>query len=211
MEHNLAGLRQRVLLDKLDDDEFDPGIVDRFINDTQRNIFNQFELPFQEKIFRGAIPAGSTMFQLPSDLAIMQSQSVSGVSNFGSLQTDFRSFFRRNPDIENAKVAAPSQWALYGGNVLLNAPTDKEYTMTLFYIRKPKTLVEDGDVPEIPEEFNELLVLGAFKRILQRNEDFDLAREVTAEYQEQLMLLVNRYGFRESDGPIKIQNQQRRG
>ena len=211
MEYNLAGLRQRVLVDKLDDDEFDAEIVDRFINDTQRDIFNQFELPFQEKIFRGTIPAGSTMFELPSDMALMQSQSMAGVSGFANLQTDFRTFFRNNPDVDNSRVGAPSQWTMYGRNVLLNAPTDKDYTMTIFYIRKPKNLLENGDVPEIPEEFSELLVLGAFRRVLQRNEDFDLAREVESEYQNQLMLLVNRYGFRESDGPIKMPNQQRRG
>ncbi len=31
MEYNLAGIRKRVLVDKLDDEEFDPEIVDNFI------------------------------------------------------------------------------------------------------------------------------------------------------------------------------------
>ena len=73
------------------------------------------------------------------------------------------------------------QWeALYGGNIMLSAPTDKDYTMTMFYIKKPKTLVDNTDVPELPEEFEELLVLGAYKRILDRNEDFDLGASVEA-------------------------------
>ena len=78
MSYNLAGIRKRVLVDKLDDDEFDPEVVDNFINDTLRSIYNQFELPFQEKIFQGTIPAGSTMFRLPSDLAQLQGQSLGG-------------------------------------------------------------------------------------------------------------------------------------
>jgi len=208
MEYNLAGLRKRVAVDKLDDEEFDPEIIDNFINDTQRDIFNQFELPFQEKIFQGAIPAGATMFQLPSDVALIQSQTLSGVYNFGERKTKWREFFRLHPDAINSPAGAPVRWTLYAGNVLLSAPTDKEYTMTIFYIRKPKTLTQNGDVPEIPEEFSELLVLGAYRRVLARNEDFDLAREVNAEYQAQLTLLVNRYGFRESNGPIKMKNQQ---
>lgn len=209
MDYNLAGLRQRVLVDKLDDDEFDPNIVDRFINDTQRDIFNQFELPFQEKIFQGTIPAGATMFQLPNDVALIQSQTLAGVRNFAQLKCDWRNFFQAYPDVANETPAQPSYWTQYAGNILLSAPTDQEYTMTLFYIKRPTKLEEDANVPELPEEFAELLVLGAFIRILKRNEDFDLAAQESIEYQRILTLLVNRYGFRAADGPIKMKNQQR--
>lgn len=208
MEYNLAALRQRVLVDKLDDEEFDAGIVDRFINDTQRNIFNQYELPFMEKIFQGTIPAGVTMFKFPDDVALVQSHSVQGIPRFTDRQTDFRSFFKQHNDTLNAPVSSILSWTLYAGNMLLSAPTDKDYLMSLFYIKKPKKLSLDADVPELPEEFSELLVLGAYMRILKRNEDFELAREVKAEYDEQLTLLVNRYGFREADGPLKMKNQQ---
>ena len=211
MQYNLAGIRQRILVDKLDDDEFDPQIVDNFINDAQRDIFNQFELPFQEKIFQGTIPAGSTMFQLPNDLAQMQSQTIAGASGFDGRKVAWRDFFRAHPDVANATPGAPSQWTQYAGNILLSTPTDKDYTMTLFYIRKPKTLTQNSDVPEIPEEFSELLILGAFKRILERNEDFDLANEVEVDYQRILLQLVNRYGARDADGPIIMKNMQRRG
>jgi len=208
MEYNLAGIRQRVLVDKLDDEEFDPQVVDNFINDTQRDIFNQYELPFQENIFQGVIPAGSTIFKLPKDVAQIQSQSVLGIPGFADRKTDWRSFFRQHNDIANAPAGSITQWALYGGNVLLSAPTDVDYTMTMFYIKKPTTLKQDDDVPELPEEFEELLVLGAFMRIQNRNEDFDLAKETFAEYTRQLNLLVGRYGFREANGPIKMKNQQ---
>lgn len=211
MEYNLAGIRQRILVDKLDDDEFDPQIVDNFINDTQRDIFNQFELPFQEKIFRGTIPAGSTIFQLPSDVAQVQSRTVAGVPGFNGMKMQWRDFFRSYAGADNATPSAPTRWTQYAGNILLNAPTDKDYTMTLFYIRKPKTLTENGDVPEVPEEFSELLVLGAFKRILERNEDFDLANEVEVDYQRILLQLVSRYGARDADGPIRMKNMQIRG
>jgi hypothetical protein len=208
MEYNLAALRQRVLVDKLDDEEFDSGVVDRFINDTQRNIFNQYELPFMEKIFQGTIPAGVTMFKFPDDVALIQSHSVLGVPRFSDRRMDFRSFFQKHNDIANSPASTVLNWTLYAGNMLLSAPTDQEYTMSLFYIKKPTTLTVDTQVPDLPEEFSELLVLGAYLRILKRNEDFDLAKEVEKEYNDQLMLLVNRYGFREANGPIKMKNQQ---
>lgn len=210
MDYNLASLRNRVLVDKLDDDEFEPKIIDNFINDTQRDIFNQYELPFQEKIFQGTIPAGSTIFKLPTDVAQLQSQNMLGVRNWQNQQMDWRSFIRAYPDTANEEPAEPGAWTLYGGNVLLSAPTDKDYKMTIYYIKRPAKLLEDTDVPEIPEEFSELLVLGAFKRVLERNEDYDLSQSIDAQYQAKLEQLVARYGFREADGPIIMKNRQRR-
>jgi hypothetical protein len=209
MDYNLAGLRQRVRIDKLDDEEFDGSVIDNFINDTQRDIFNQYELPFQEKIFQGAIPAGSTMVQLPSDLAQLQSQTLTEVPGFSQMKKKWRDFFELYPDNTAETAGAPSAWTLYANNVVLNAPADQEYTLTLYYIRKPQLLTQDSHVPEIPEEFSELLVLGAYIRVLKRNEDFDQADYVEVEYNKQLDLLVARYGFREADGAIKMKSGQR--
>lgn len=209
MDYNLAGLRQRVRIDKLDDEEFESSVIDNFINDTQRDIFNQFELPFQEKIFHGTIPAGATMFELPSDLAQAQYFTMAGVPGFNSTQMRWREFFNTYPDVANSAAGAPSSWALYAGNVVFNQPTDQEYTFTVFYIRKPQKLTQDSSVPEIPEEFEELLVLGAYIRVLKRNEDFDQAAFVQVEYDRLLDLLVSRYGFRVSDGAVKMKSGQR--
>ena len=36
----LADLRKRVMIDKLDDEDYEPEIIDNFLNDAQRDIFN---------------------------------------------------------------------------------------------------------------------------------------------------------------------------
>lgn len=212
MEYNLAGIRERVIIDKLDDEEFDPGIVDRFINDTQREIFNTYELSFQEKIFSGTILAGSAVFNFPSDVAQVQSHTVTGPDgsqhNIQKGYVPFRDFNKVYPTPLNNQPAGISTWTLFANNMMLSQPTDKEYTMTIFYIKKPTTLVENSAIPEIPEEFSELLVLGAYMRIQQRNEDFDLADKTAVEYNKQLALLVNRYGFRQMDGPVTMKSSQ---
>ena len=212
MEYTLQGIRQRILVDKLDDDEFDAQIVDNFINDTQRNIFNQFELPFQEKIFQGTVPANTTMFKFPTDVALLQSLVMTSPEGSQTDLThsflDFRSFNKLYPTPGNNTTGPVYHWTLYGGNMLTSAPLDQDYQMNIFYIKKPKTLVNPTDVPEIPEEFSELLILGAFARIQKRNEDFDLAAVTEQEYNNNLDLLVTRYGFRKADGPIIMGNQQ---
>lgn len=208
MEYTLAGLRQRVMVDKLDDPEYDSDVIDNFINDTQRDIFNQYELPFQEKIFVGTIPSGVTMFKVPDDVALMQNQVVTGVHGFTKRQMKFRDFFRLHNDTANAPASQPLDWTLYANNILLSAPTDQEYTMTIYYIKNPKTLTLDTDVPEVPEAFAEVLILGAYMRVLRRNEDYDLASVVEQDYNNKLNLLVARYGYRESDGPIIMGSRQ---
>lgn len=212
MQYNLAGIRQRVLVDALDDEEFDPGIVDRFINDTQRDIFNQYELTFQEEIFSGAIPAGSTMFRYPTDVAQIQLQVLSAPDGFQrNLDTSyipFRDFFSRYPTPQGNTPSSVNAWTLFSNNMLTSAPTDQEYTMTIFYIKKPNTLSLNADVPTLPEEFGELLVLGALSRVQKRNEDMDLAAATNVEYQRILLQLVNRYGGRKADGPIIMGNRQ---
>lgn len=212
MEYTLQAIRERVINDKLDDEEFDPGIVDRFINDTQRDIFNQYELSFQEKIFGGKLPSTSTMFALPEDLSQLQSAVVTDPSNavhdIMGQYVDFRTFNRMHPKPTSREAGAIEHWTLYSGNIILSRPTDIEYELTVFYTKKPTKLELPTDVPEIPEEFSELLVLGAYIRCLERNEDFDLAAYMKSDYNNMLDMLVAKYGFRKANGPIKMKNRQ---
>lgn len=212
MDYTLQGIRNRVINDKLDDEEFDPNIVDRFINDTQRDIFNQYELSFQEKIFAGALPSTSVMFALPDDLAQLQSAVVTdpndNIQDIMSRYVDFRTFNKLFPKPSVTEPGDVQAWTLYSGNMLLSRPTDVEYQLTVFYTKKPATLTLPTDVPEIPEEFSELLVLGAYVRCLERNEDFDLAAYVKTEYNNMIDMLVAKYGFRKAAGPIKMKNRQ---
>lgn len=82
--------------------------------------------------------------------------------------------------------------------------------MDIFYLKRPDELEDDADVPEIPEEFQEALVLGAFKRVLERNEDYDLAAVIGNQYNDQLDRMVNRYGFRMTGGPVIMKQPNRR-
>lgn len=212
MDYNLASLRQRVIIDKLDDEEFYPGIVDRFINDTQRDIFNQYELSFQEKIFAGTVVQGTTMLLLPSDAATVQSFVVTSPDGQQQDIIDyylpFREFNKKYPTPSLNEQADIRNWTLYANNIIFAAPTNDTYTLTTFYIRKPVVLSGDGDIPEIPEEFSELLVLGAYIRVLERNEDFDQADYVRTQYNTLLDMLVARYGYRKSTGAIKMKSGQ---
>lgn len=218
MENNLAGIRQAVLIDRLDDEEFDPGIVDRAINNAQRDIFNSVELTFMEKIFSGTVPAGTTMFKMPDDVGLVQWRVVTGPTgqtrNIEVGQMDFRDFKRLYPVPTNNPAGPIINWALYGNTMMLHRPTDQDYTLEMFYYKKPKALKDITDIPEIPEEFNELLVIGAHIRILRRNEDNDIADNIeTREWTPKLNQLIDKYGNRDANGFTVMKNgyNRRRG
>lgn len=208
MDYTLQGIVSRVQTDKLDDDEFDTGVIGNFVNDTQRDIFNQFELPFQEKIFAGTVPGSSSMLNTPADLALLQSVSMTDVPGFAATRMNWKDFFQKYPDNTSAEPGKPSAWTLYAGNIIFDKPTDADYVLTMFYIRKPITLTVGTQVPEIPYEFEELLVLGAYIRCLKFNEDNDQAAYHEGEYNKMLDLLVARYGGRISPGSVKMANRQ---
>ena len=211
MDYNLATLRRDLALDLLDDENYSPEILDRAINRAIKEIYNQFELSFMERIFSGTVPENSTMFRYPTDLALAQSHVLTAPD--GAQRTldnsyiPFKDFNRIYPTPSNNKPGAPTHWTSYGGNIILSCPTDKEYTLDIYYVSKPPKLAADTDVPAIPEEFSELILLGAYIRIAKRNEDTDLAQMAIQDYAGQLNKLVERYGYRKT-GPIKMKNRQ---
>ena len=211
MDYTLQAIVRRVQVDKLDDDEFDTGIITRFINDTQRDIFNNFELSFQEKIFAGSLPSTATMFQMPDDLALLQRAVLTNGTDIQDITKKYmpwRSFLDNYPDPSSNEPGQVTNWTSYAGNIILNCPQENDQTLTMYYIKKPVLLTQPNDVPEVPEEFAELLVLGAYIRCLKFNEDNDQAAFHEGEYNKMLDLLVARYGGRVSPGSIKMANQQ---
>ncbi|TXG78599.1 hypothetical protein E6Q11_00785 [Candidatus Dojkabacteria bacterium] len=213
MDYNLGTLRRDVAYDLLDDEEFDPELIDRAINRAQREIFNQYELTFQEKIFSGTVPAGYTLFKYQPDIALAQDHVVTspdGVQrSIRDLYMDFTEFNKMFPTPANNEPGPIGRWTSYGGNIILSAPTDQDYKLDIYYIKKPAKLLADTDVPEIPEEFSELLTLGAYIRIAKRNEDLDLAQMALQDYAGMLNRLVDRYGMRKT-GPVQMKKTNRR-
>lgn len=212
MSYTLAGIRNRVLIDKLDDEDFEPGVVDNFINDAQRDIFSEYTLPFTEKIFTGNLPAGATMFQIPADVSTIQAMLVTDADGRSvDIKGDFMSFSEFNkyyPVPGSYPSGYIKYWTLYGGKMIVSRPIPADYTLTLYYNKVPETLTSDTQVPELPPEFEEALVLGAFYRVQMREGDSDEALLTKSEYQRKLEQMVQRYGYRMNAGPIKMKNRQ---
>jgi hypothetical protein len=214
MAYDLIGLRNRVLDDKLDDTSYSPSVVDNFINDTIRDIAMTYELPAFEEKEDAAIASGSNTFVLPTGYQMAQAFVI--LSADGNVKKDigdnyvpFREFIRSYPMAETNEEGAPTFWTSHGGIIYLDRPVDQNYTATLWYLRTPTTLVDTTDVPEIDETFSEIIILGAYYRVLQRNEDYDLAAANEQAYNSKLDKMMVRTTKREGTTP-HIMNQPQR-
>lgn len=254
MAYTLASIRQRILEDKLDDEAYPASVVDRFINDTQREIFNTYELPFTEKTFRGSIAPGGLSYELPNDVQVVQTLKVTitdvieaGTTNGSEEEggggggdeesgTDpgsegdteesspertydisrhylpFREFNSRFANREQAQRGNPTYWTTHGTKLLFSAPVKDNVELRLFYNKNPVKLEDGDDQPEIPAEFEEVLVLGGFIRCLERNEDFDLAAYYRdGEYTRLLDQMLFRLSKRQTGKPMVMGQPSRSG
>ncbi len=64
-------------------------------------------------------------------------------------------------DRTNYPTSRPSRWIRYGSNLELDTVPDDNYTLMIRYLKRPSGLAFDGDVTEIDDIWDEVIVLGA--------------------------------------------------
>jgi len=77
-------------------------------------------------------------------------------------------------------------------------------TLTLRYFKKPTPLSSDDDVPELPSNFEELLIVGAAYRVLQVKDNYDQAAILQNKYDEILQKLVMKYSQPQVGTPTRM-------
>src|SRR5690606_24674865 len=74
---------------------------------------------------------------------------------------DFTWVDRNNPDPDDTEVNpenVPAYWYKFGEVINVFPVPDAAYTVSLRYYKRPTELTGDDDVPEVPKEFEEILV-----------------------------------------------------
>ena len=220
MPFTLATVRQTVK-DRLDDDDANDSVINKFINDTQREIFNTYVLPFNQSTFSGTLTVGEHAFDLTATAAsyqrIISLRLTDPDGSEKDLTEDFmeyREFRKNHPDPARNDNNIPSTWTTWANKIYFSTPVDQEYTMDLDFIRSAVTLEDDEEVPELPEAFQEILVLGALVRYFERNDDNDIAqyhKGKSGGYDDQITMLINRYNPAQVGKTTTMKNSYRRG
>jgi hypothetical protein len=96
-------------------------------------------------------------------------------------------------------------YTVFAGQVFYSLPElgendDDYYELTLYYLAKPVAMTQDTDVPIIPAEFGEILVLGAQVRAERKRDNFDYAAIYKNDYDELVTNMKLRYCPRQLEG-----------
>lgn len=187
--------------DRIDDD--DPELVpfiEKALNYVQDDICNRHKFRFTEDSENITLATSSHTAEKPrSCQQIIGLRRVSPVEVRRNMTREFvpyQSFRDRYPviDADTDGTGAATAWTEYGDLLYFNKPADQNYTFAVDFISAPRRMTKDTSVPTIPEEFEELYVIGALMRLMKRDDDYAPKQEEEKDYANLLRQLVLRYG-----------------
>lgn len=196
------------------DTNYSSSDIKAFINDAQRAVFNEYDLRFMETSQSYTLGVGvqdiTNGSGLPSNFVSPLSIQITTADYERDLiYVDYKELDTLYPNQSDDTANTPSYWYVYGNTISVYPEPDQAYTVRLRYIKEPTALSGDADVPEIPSEFEELLIYGAGYRVFEEKDMDDKAGVFEAKYDRQVQMLVARYGFRKK-GSMPIMRINRR-
>jgi hypothetical protein len=177
----------RTFLDLQDEalaDDFNPSKhranAKRFLNEAQRRIARRARVPQLENSQTITTVGGS------SDVAL----SDSGV-RINSLRNTTDRAPLEAASIEEiddlpASSGKPSLYAINGRTITFYPTPDGAYSLSARFQGRPTDLVEDADVPQIGDDYADLLVTYARARLFRLEDDFEMARLYMQDFETDL-------------------------
>lgn len=200
MAYTLTDIRTKVR-NRVRDSGYDSTEITNYLNDTQNDVFNEYRLPFMEDTEDYTLASGTADITNGTGLPTNFVTPISlFVTSSGSEKTlvfrDIREMDELYPDFTDSTTYpnnAPSVAYKFAQTINVFPKPNAAYTVTLRYLKKPTLLSADADIPSLPSEFEELLVVGAAYRVLQVKDNYDQAGILENKYKELLDKLVMKY------------------
>ena len=200
MSYTLGSVTTRVQ-QRVRDTGFSSTEIHSYINDAQRDIFNEYRLPFMEANQNYTLTAGVSDITngngLPTNF--VQAITLFDTTTGGERvipQKDIREVDQYYADPDDTTIhptGRPEYWYYFNETIRVYPVPSSAFTLTVRYFKSPTEMTVDGDVPEIPSAFEELLVVGAAYRVMQVKDNYDQAGVLQNKYDEILQKLVMRY------------------
>lgn len=219
MAYNAGDITTKVQ-NRVRDANFSTTQILDFINDTQNDVFNEYRLPFMEATQTYTLTTGVSDITNGSGLPSNYVQAIDLVlttSGYEKTLTwrDIRQIEDEFPDPDDTSAHptnVPHSWYYYAETIKVYPVPNQAHTVTLRFYKKPTILDGDSDVPEIPSEFEELLVVGAAYRVLQVKDNYDQAGVLENKYMELLDKLVVKFSQPQVGSPTRVRiNRVSRG
>lgn len=200
---------------KLQDTSFDQTLITNAANWFVDSVLADHNIRFMEKNKTLFASAGDTSMKVPSDYNTMIKEGFLLVSpqvyELGALYLEYGDFMKRFPDFQTASAANPWHWTDFANTIRFSSPLLADAEFNLDYIQKVSHMVNLTDTCIIPDNYTEMVVLGALERCMQTNEDYGEASQEIANLQP----LITAFVVNEGRGQFKtgptIMRSNRRG
>lgn len=215
MSYNVGNLISRVQT-RVRDPGFSSTTILQLLNDTQNDVFNEYNFPFMQTIVSYAVTIDDEDITsgtgLPDNLSQALHLTLTDHGNKNIPIVDFAWIEENypNPTDKTRYPANLPQYAYFASNTLNVFPVpNSAFNVTLTYRKKATELTSEDDVPEIPSEFAELLVVGAAYRVMQIKDNYDVAGVLQNKYDEILQKLAVRYNNLQIGTPNRMRINRR--
>ena len=211
MAYNLGTTVTRVQ-QRIRDTGYSSAEIKSYINDTQNDVFNEYRLPFMQAVQAYTLTANvsditngtglPTTYVQAMDITLTSSGREK-VLTFMDTQT-VDAMYPDPDDTTRHPANVPSIWYNYADTIKVYPVPNSAFTLSLRYYKTPTELSADADVPEIPSEFQELLIMGAAYRVMQVKDNYDQAAILQNKYDEILQKLVLKYSQPQVGTPARM-------
>lgn len=185
----------------------------QFINDTNREICNRYEWDFMQTTVSFNTTASDSSYPLSGVATDIQKLVNLRITTDGSERwlkpINTEQFDRHIADPSSATAGVPDYYYLWNDVIYLYPTPDAVYTIEARYLKTPTTL-ESGDQPDVPEPFQEVVMLGTLYRAMQTNDNFDQALVVKNQMDTQVIDMIRRLMPFPSGSPRVMPTSNRR-
>jgi hypothetical protein len=209
MAYNVTSLIQEVkTLAK--DTSLTDGLITGWLQETQDRVLGRTRFPFLEVVGVQTLVPGDLTFGYWADLQTILSLTLT--FNSVAYRPDYlayQTFDECFPTPSNSGRSLPSHFTDYGRQLYWSTPLDKAYGITMRYLREPVRLSSGAIVPDIPEEYKQILIKGALAGVEEYRENFDIAALHNRKVEDLAEDLIGRYGLRQLTAPHKVRTSRR--
>lgn len=203
--YNLSGLISRIKT-RLNDAEYSDDTITQFINDAYFDILGDAEYQFLERHYQ-AHTQNSDVLLLPPDFQALIHLTASTDKGMWGFRYMTKEEFFNKPKNSSQK---DYYFTIFGNNLFYNVPDisneidedgeEQFYTLDLYYLARPRPLVLSTDMPVLPYEFSEALVLSALSRCERLRDNFDYAQIYENKADDLITNMKLRYCPRQLEG-----------
>lgn len=113
-------------------------------------------------------------------------------------------FFPDEDDTTRHPANIPEFWYFFANTIHVYPKPNQAHTVTLRYKKRPTELASDADVPTVPQEFEELMVIGAAFRVYEIQDNYVQASYLKQRFDEMALKFVQKYARKQTGRPARM-------